>query len=566
MAALNAKVVLIMAKQTIYNAGIYVRLSQEDMRAGESLSIENQKLILTKYVKEQGWNLIDIYVDDGFSGTSFDRPGVQRLLNDAQNGTINLIICKDLSRFGRNYIEVGRYVDYIFPSYNIRFIALNDNVDTASKDSTALDMMPIVNLFNEWHAASTSKKIKAVIEANAKAGKYRATFAPYGYVKSNAESKLPIPDEPAASVVKRIFLMRSKGISPRHIADTLNAEKILTPSDYHYAQLGKPNPRKTAHLWCTDKVNQILKNPTYLGHLVQLRTTTVSYKNHKVIKKNEEDMVIIKNTHEALVSQEMWDKIREIEASVSQGKKTKKGETMPLSGLMFCADCGEKMRLYTNNTTNGSKKLPRKYIRHNYQCGAYSQYGKFYCTSHYIKMKDINALILEDIKKRALLVISDEDAARQFFLMQKEQYNSEQYATDTKKLSAANARLAELAKIIPSIYEDKVIGKIPESVCVELLEKYQAEQKSLTDEVERINTKLSAAKQDRQDVEEYIIRLKKYADVPELTREMALELIEYITVDEYAADHPRDIHIYYKLLDKPLPNKTRLEVETPIRR
>lgn len=204
-----------MAKQTIYNAGIYVRLSQEDMRAGESLSIENQKLILTKYVKEQGWNLIDIYVDDGFSGTSFDRPGVQRLLNDAQNGTINLIICKDLSRFGRNYIEVGRYVDYIFPSYNIRFIALNDNVDTASKDSTALDMMPIVNLFNEWHAASTSKKIKAVIEANAKAGKYRATFAPYGYVKSNAESKLPIPDEPAASVVKRIFLMRSKGISPR---------------------------------------------------------------------------------------------------------------------------------------------------------------------------------------------------------------------------------------------------------------------------------------------------------------------------------------------------------------
>lgn len=159
-----------MAKQTIYNAGIYVRLSQEDMRAGESLSIENQKLILTKYVKEQGWNLIDIYVDDGFSGTSFDRPGVQRLLNDAQNGTINLIICKDLSRFGRNYIEVGRYVDYIFPSYNIRFIALNDNVDTASKDSTALDMMPIVNLFNEWHAASTSKKIKAVIEGMLRRG------------------------------------------------------------------------------------------------------------------------------------------------------------------------------------------------------------------------------------------------------------------------------------------------------------------------------------------------------------------------------------------------------------
>ena len=171
-----------MSKQTIYNAGIYVRLSQEDMRAGESLSIENQKLIITKYVSEQGWNLENIYVDDGYSGTDFDRPGVTRLLEDAKTGKINLIICKDLSRFGRNYIQVGQYIDYIFPTYNIRFIALNDHIDTADKDNSAMDMMPIVNLFNEWHAASTSKKIKAVIEANCKAGKYRATAAPYGYI------------------------------------------------------------------------------------------------------------------------------------------------------------------------------------------------------------------------------------------------------------------------------------------------------------------------------------------------------------------------------------------------
>lgn len=546
------------AKQTIYNAGIYVRLSQEDMRAGESLSIENQKLILTKYVKEQGWNLIDIYVDDGYSGTSFDRPGVKRLLDDAKNGVINLILCKDLSRFGRNYIQVGQYIDYIFPTYNIRFIALNDNVDTASKDTSAMDMMPIVNLFNEWHSSSTSRKIKAVIAANAKAGKYRATAAPYGYVKSDTENRLPIPDEPAASVVRRIFEMRSKGTSPRHIADALNAEKIPIPSDYYYAKLGKPNPRKTAHLWSTDRIKQILRNPTYLGHLVQLRTTTVSYKNRKVIKNNEEDMVIIKNTHEPLVSQEVWDKVREIESSVSQGKRTKKGETMPLSGLMFCADCGEKMRLGTNNTTNSSKKLPRKYIRHNYQCGAYSRFGKFYCTSHYIKMKDIDALILEDIKMRAKLVISDEDAARKYFLSQKEQYNSKQSENDMKLLREGQARLAELEKLIPSIYEDKVIGKIPEDVCVKLLEKYQAEQKALSAEVDMLESKLLAVKRDRQDVEEYIRRLKKYSEVDTLTREMALELIEYVTIDEYAKDRPRDIHIYYKLLDKPLPDNLRL--------
>ncbi len=556
-----------MSKQTTYNAGIYVRLSQEDMRAGESLSIENQKLILAKYVAEQGWNLIDTYVDDGYSGTDFNRPAVTRLLDDAKTGKINLIIVKDLSRFGRNYIQVGQYIDYIFPTYNIRFIALNDNVDTLNANSTAMDMMPIMNVFNEWHAASTSKKIKAVIEANCKAGKYRATNAPYGYVKGNDEKRLPVPDEPAASVVRRMFEMRSQGISPRHIADMLNEEKILTPSDYLYAKQGKPNPRKTTHLWCAERVRTMLQNPTYLGHLVQMRTTTVSHKNHKLIKRNEEDMVVIKNTHEPLVSQEIWDKCREMDNSVSQGKRDKHGEIMPLSGLMYCADCGEKMRLGWNNTTTGSKKKPRKYLRHNYQCGAYSRYGKFYCTSHHIKMKDINAIVLTDIRMIATLVVEDEEKARQQFLAQKEQINSHQTEMEQKRLRDGMYRLEELRKLIPSIYEDKVLGKIPEDVCVNLLEKYQAEQKELSEEVSELEAKLSAVKQDKDDVEEFIRRLKKYTDVQELTREMALELIEYVTVDEYSADRPRNIHIYYKLLDKPLLNKLRLDtakIEKPL--
>ena len=556
-----------MSKQTTYNAGIYVRLSQEDMRAGESLSIENQKLILTKYVAEQGWNIIDTYVDDGYSGTDFNRPAVTRLLDDAKMGKINLIIVKDLSRFGRNYIQVGQYIDYIFPTYNIRFIALNDNVDTLNANSTAMDMMPIMNVFNEWHAANTSKKIKAVIEANCKAGKYRATNAPYGYVKGNDENRLPVPDEPAASVVRRMFEMRSQGISPRHIADMLNEEKILTPSDYLYAKQGKPNPRKTTHLWCAERVRKMLQNPTYLGHLVQMRTTTVSHKNHKLIKRNEEDMVVIKNTHEPLVSQEMWDKCREMDNSVSQGKRDKHGEIMPLSGLMYCADCGEKMRLGWNNTTTGSKKKPRKYLRHNYQCGAYSRYGKFYCTSHHIKMKDINAIVLADIRMMSTLVVEDEEKARQQFLAQKEQINSHQMEMEQKRLRDGKYRLEELRKLIPSIYEDKVLGKIPETVCVNLLEKYQAEQKELSEEVSELEAKLSAVKQDKDDVEEFIRRLKKYTDVQELTREMSLELIEYVTIDEYSADRPRDIHIYYKLLDKPLLNKLRLDtakIEKPL--
>lgn len=212
-------------------AGLYYRLSKDDERAGESLSIENQKRILEKYAHENGFDIVDEYIDDGWSGTNFDRPGVQRLLEDAKNGRINVILVKDLSRFGRNYIEVGRYTDYLFPTFNIRFIALGDNVDSAMQTG-GMDMTPIMNVFNEWHAATTSKKIRAVIEANAKAGKYRATYAPYGYFKSTDEKKLPIRDEPAASNVLRMFEMRASGISPSKIAQTLNDEKIPTAADY----------------------------------------------------------------------------------------------------------------------------------------------------------------------------------------------------------------------------------------------------------------------------------------------------------------------------------------------
>src|SRR5574344_595239 len=203
-------------------AGIYLRLSKDDEKAGDSLSIENQRLILRKYVADNGWELIDEYVDDGYSGTNFDRPEVQRLLEDAKTGKIDTIIVKDLSRFGRNYIFVGQYVDYIFPMYNVRFIAISDNVDTANTNSAGMDMMPIMNVFNEWHSANTSKKIRAVIEANAREGIYRSNQAPYGYIKGDDDKRLPIVDSEAAAYVRRMFEMRASGISTNHIAQTYN--------------------------------------------------------------------------------------------------------------------------------------------------------------------------------------------------------------------------------------------------------------------------------------------------------------------------------------------------------
>lgn len=544
-----------MAKQTIYNAGIYVRLSQEDMRAGESLSIEHQKLILTKYVREQGWNLVDTYVDDGFSGTDFNRPSVQRLLSDAQTGRINLIICKDLSRFGRNYIEVGQYIDYIFPLHNIRFIALNDNVDTANRDSNAMEMMPVINLFNEWHASSTSKKIKAVNLANAKAGKYTCANAAYGYTKADDEKHTPIIDPEAAEVVRRIFKLRSQGMSPRAIGDQLNAENIPIPSDYRCQKKGIVNTKYTRHLWTQVQIRQILDNPIYLGKLAMMRVTSVSYKNHKKVRKDPSEWVVTEDTHEAIISQELWDKVREAEKAVSHGKRDGKGVTQPLSGMLFCPDCGYKMKAAGRKRTLKSGELIRECY---YNCSSYVLHGKELCSTHYISQKQIEAVIIADIRSMAELVVKDEQTARAAFLSKKEQQTSRQSKADIKKLNDSKHRLAELENLMQSVYEDKVMGKIPEHICVSFLEKYEAEQQELRAVIADLEERLSAEKQDREDVEEFIRRLKKYVDVQTLTRELGLELIEYVTVGAYTPNESREINIYYKFLDKPLNDKKTL--------
>lgn len=544
-----------MAKQTIYNAGIYVRLSQEDMRAGESLSIEHQKLILTKYVREQGWNLVDTYVDDGFSGTDFNRPSVQRLLSDAQTGRINLIICKDLSRFGRNYIEVGQYIDYIFPLHSIRFIALNDNVDTANRDSNAMEMMPVINLFNEWHASSTSKKIKAVNLANAKAGKYTCANAAYGYTKADDEKHTPIIDPEAAEVVRRIFKLRSQGMSPRAIGDQLNAENIPIPSDYRCQKKGIVNTKYTRHLWTQVQIRQILDNPIYLGKLAMMRVTSVSYKNHKKVRKDPSEWVVTEDTHEAIISQELWDKVREAEKAVSHGKRDGKGVTQPLSGMLFCPDCGYKMKAAGRKRTLKSGELIRECY---YNCSSYVLHGKELCSTHYISQKQIEAVIIADIRSMAELVVKDEQTARAAFLSKKKQQTSRQSKADIKKLNDSKHRLAELENLMQSVYEDKVMGKIPEHICVSFLEKYEAEQQELRAVIADLEERLSAEKQDREDVEEFIRRLKKYVDVQTLTRELGLELIEYVTVGAYTPNEPREINIYYKFLDKPLNDKKTL--------
>ena len=539
-------------KQTNYNVGMYLRLSKDDERSGESLSIENQRKVLTNYINEQGWTLYDEYVDDGYSGTSFDRPGVQRLLEDAKAGNINLILCKDMSRFGRNYIAVGQYVDYIFPMYNIRFIALTDNIDTANNNSASMEMLPIVNVFNEWYAANTSKKLRAVIETNAKAGKYKTTFAAYGYDKGDDENRTPVIDPETAPIVRRIFEMRASGANLRKIAMALNDDGILSPADYHYTKAGKATLLYSHHLWSTQAVKRILHNPIYIGTLARMKMTTVSYKNHKVIKRDESDWIVHENNHEAIISKELWDKVRELEDSVSTGKSTKTGEVKPLSGMCYCSTCGTKMK-FTSSMTG---KTPQ-----NYTCGLYARFGKQYCNTHFITLKALESVVLADIQRQIDFVMND-DKAREKYLARKRGLNNLQENADRKRLQDITKRLGELDRLIETAYEDRALGRVPEKVCIPLLEKYQAEKDTLTAEYDELHQRTQTEQQDEADVDEYIRRLKSYAGAEQLTRQMALELIEYITIDENPNDRKavRDIHVYYKLIDKPLKDRKNAHI------
>ncbi|MGB4091014.1 MAG: recombinase family protein [Ruminococcus flavefaciens] len=546
-------------RNSSYNVGIYVRLSQEDMREGESLSIENQKKMLTDYVSQQaGWNLVGIYEDDGYSGTNFDRPGVRQLLDDAKSGKINLILCKDLSRFGRNYIEVGQYIDYIFPSFNIRFIALSDNVETLDRNSTAMDLMPIMNLFNEWHAANTSKKVRSVLAQNAKEGKYIASFAAYGYLKGDDEKHTPVIDEPAAKVVRRIFELRATGITPTQIAKILNAEGVPIPSDYRAQRLGKPNPYKnTFHYWSHVAVRNILGNPIYIGHLAQQKFTTVSFKNHKSVRRGKDEWVIAENTHEPIISQELWDKCQEVDRCASHGKIMKKGVVLPLNSMMFCPDCGAKMKL------NGHAKKKDGSVNYFYACGTYSRCGASTCTTHYISRKQIEKIVLADILAKARYVIENEEEARQEFLRRKETEGTKHLDDARQLLAKCQSRLADLKVMTQKVYQDKLLGKVPEDLCLETLGQFHAEEAELTEKVKSLTAALEQDSKARDDIEEFICRLKQYADAPELTREMCIDLIEYVVIGDRPKDKstPRRIQIYYKFLDNGLADGEKPELK-----
>ncbi len=429
----------------------------------------------------------------------------------------------------------------MFPAFGIRFIAIQDNVDTSNRDSNAMEMMPIMNVFNEWHAANTSKKIRATLRANAKEGKYHSRKAPYGYVKSDSEKRTPVIDEEAATVVKRIFEMRASGMTPQKIADRLNDEGVSNPSKYCMEKFGIVGKRNNFGLWSSGPVSNILNNPTYLGHMAQQRYSTVSYKNHKPFMRDESEWVVVENTHEPIISRELWDKVKEVEKSVSRGKKTKRGYTHPLSGFLFCADCGGKMKLnYIENTGT---------LTYNFNCGNHVRLGKAFCFSHHITAKALEEIVLNDIREKAKYIALDEQTAREEFLRYNAELTDNTVKVARKELKAKQRRLEELSRLMQVAYEDRVKGKMPEDVCFSFIQKYSDEQKMLATEITELEYKISQAETTTQNVDEFIRNIKKYLDVPKLTREMCYELIDRIVIGGLPkiTGKERTIEIVYKV-------------------
>ena len=528
-----------------YNVGIYCRLSNDDERDGESVSIENQKLLLQSYVRQMGWNEVDVYIDDGYTGTNFNRPGVQRLIEDAKAKRINLILVKDLSRFGRNYIEIGQYTDYLFPSIGCRFVALNNGVDTESNNGST-DVMCFLNLFNEFYSRDTSKKVKAVKRACAENGKFMGTYPAYGYKRDNEDKHHLVIDEDTAPIVRRIFSMRATGMGFTGIAAQLNEEGIPSPGMLYYQRRGKADPRRVNHKWAGETVKHLIRNEVYIGNMVQGKTGTVSYKNKKLISKPEDEWIRVEGTHEPIISQEIWDTVQSIDQKRVRKNAASDGIRSVFTGLVYCAECGFKMRNHTEKFTykDGS---PGRYS--SFICGNYARSGKSACTIHTIYENVLEQIVLEDIREKARFAAHDPEMLAQHILRLKDKEAQSHRTSCEQELKAVKTRLDELERLMQSLYEDKYSGTVPQSVFQTLIRKYETERAKKAAALPELELKLKAHMENRQDAGRWTEIIRQYTEITKLDESMLFALVDRIEVGEaqkVRGVRVRDVKVYYR--------------------
>lgn len=498
---------------------LYCRLSQDDGREGESNSISNQKEILMDYARKHGFLHPEFFVDDGISGTTFERPDFQRMQRMVESGEVATVIVKDLSRFGRNYLEVGDYLEIQYPKLGVRFIAIQENVDTLKESGT--EMMPFNNIFNEWYAAQTSKKIRAVNQMKAANGKRVSSTVPYGYVRDTENKDIWHIDEPAAAVVRKIFALCLAGRGPLQIAKQLEQERILTPTAYHHSigrAVSNPLPADP-YRWSDSTIENILANRQYTGCTVNFMTTTVSYKVHKTVYRPEEEWQIIPNTQDAIIDDDTFKRVQELREN--RRRPTATGRTSMFSGLVFCHDCGSKLHFCASKSLKPNQEF--------FRCAEYKD-GRGSCRIHYIRNVVLEKIVLEAIRNLADFVRCYEPV----FLYMMAQKNSIGKKAEKQQLKATISngknRIKELDKLIERIYEDNVLGKISDERFTRMSASYEAEQKSLIASVSASEARLREMEKETVNLRLLLNTLRECTDLEELTPTIVNTLIKRIEV------------------------------------
>lgn len=550
---------------------LYERLSRDDEQSGDSNSIVNQKKMLEKYAVEQGFSHLRHYTDDGWSGTNFDRPDWKRMLADIEDGTVGCVIVKDMSRIGRNYLEVGFYTEVLFRKKNVRFIAISNNVDSALNDGSN-EFAPFLNIMNEWYVRDTSRKIKSVLHNKGMEGKHLTSNAIYGYKKDPDAPDRWIIDEEAAAVVRRIYQLIIEGNGPMQVARILKDEKIERPS-YYLAKQGLGTCRGSCDMsrpytWTATTVSDIVRKPEYMGHTVNFRTKKLSYKDKNSVHNSPEDWIIFENTQEAIVDEETWLTVQKIRET--KHRPSKKGDINPLTGLVYCADCGAKM---FNHRTNGYEKKDKngnptgKYTnaQDNYTCSTYSKAkSKFEnrCTQHHVRTDVICDLLLEVIKATSTYVMEHEAEFIEKVRSATELQQESEAKALKKRLSREQKRINELNTLIKKIYEDNVNGKLSDKRFEMLLADYEAEQSELELSVNTLEKALNDYQENADNVDKFIELVHRYTDFTKLTTPMIHEFVDKIVVheaDKSTGDRIQQIDIYLKYvgkLDVPMPELT----------
>lgn len=495
---------------------LYCRLSQDDMLQGESNSITNQKAILKKYADDNGFKNTAYYIDDGVSGTTFERDGFKAMMSDIEAGKISTVITKDLSRLGRDYLKTGEYIEIIFPDYDVRYIAINDNVDTLKSEN---ELMAFKNIFNDWYARDTSKKIKAVFKAKGQSGK-PLSVPVYGYKASEEDKyKWVIDDEPA-KVVRKIYKLSISGYGPTQIARMLTAEGIPTPTAYALSQGRNPtNKNARVDRWCTETIIAILEHPEYIGHTVNFRTRRKSYKNKRKIENPKEEWLIFENTHEPIITQQEFDLVQEMRKN--KRRPQRQAKTNPFSGICYCADCGKKLYLCRSKSTSENQE--------HLKCSTHST-DKNSCSSHYIRTVVLKDLVLNSINKLLDSVKNNEAEFVQSAMDSSASKHSSELSKAKKALNQAEKRIVELDRLFVRLYEDNVSGKISDERFTVLSTGYEDEQKKLRATVTELTAFIEAAEEKSADVNNFIKVVQKYERITELTPEIVHELIEKIVV------------------------------------